>query len=186
MRLFTTRSRPMLLGIIVVAATFCLSFACCCAQLQKMPAVHGKTLNGDHLSLPLKAGGRPTVLVFGFARSAKEQGKAWGMELLAWQEKDNGFDFYQVAVLDGAPRFTHGLITRAIRAEVPRAYHSHTLLLTGGDKRWKQVLDVTDESKAYIVLCSPSGTIQWKSRGSGKEQFLALKEQLDAVNPVLR
>ena len=70
MRLLTLRSRAMQAGIFLVTATFCLSPARSYAQAQAMPPIHGKTLNGEHLSLPLKAGGRPTVLVFGFARSA--------------------------------------------------------------------------------------------------------------------
>lgn len=147
------------------------------AQTKPMPIIHGKTLDGNTVSLPA-ASGKPVVLVFGFAHSAKDEGESWGKELIAIRRERNDFDFFQVATLSGAPRFTYGLITRAIRSSVPSAYYPHMLLLTESDKVWRDLLDVTDEGSAYVVLCSPTGEVQWRSRGAGEAQFSALRAEL--------
>ena len=150
----------------------------CLAQTKSIPVIDAKTLNGEAVNLPGSTSGKPVVLVFGFGRSSKDEGETWGKELVSLYLERNSFDFYQVALLDGAPRFTHGLITRAIRAAVPPAYYSHMLLLTENSKAWKGVLDVTDEKSTYIVLCSSSGEIEWQTRGVGQPQFDALRTQL--------
>jgi hypothetical protein len=150
----------------------------CFAQTKPIPVIDAKTLNGETVNLPETASGKPLVLVFGFGRSSKSEGETWGKELVSMYLGRNNFDFYQVAILDGAPRFTHGLITRAIRAAVPTAYYSHMLLLTENAKAWRNVLDVTDDESTYVVLCSPTGEIQWQTRGAGQAQFDALRAQL--------
>jgi hypothetical protein len=152
----------------------------CHAQVMQMPESQGKTLSGETLSLPADASGRPVVLVFGFAKSSKEQGVAWGQQLAALARQNNDFDFYQVAMLSRAPRFTRGLITLAIRADVPPAFYSHTLLLTSGEKQWRKLLNVKQESAAYVAICSPSGAIQWQTKGVGEEQFAVMRAHLHA------
>lgn len=117
-------------------------------------------------------------MFFGFARSAKDQGVVWGKELLTLQQQNSDFDFYLVAVLDGAPKFTHGLITKAIRVEVHTAYYSNTLLIPSGKKVWKKTLSVAEIGEAYVVVCSPSKAIRWEAKGVEEEQFAELRAQL--------
>lgn len=155
------------------------------AQTKPMPIINATTLEGKTITLPV-ASGKPIVLVFGFAHSAKEEGETWGRELIAMHKERSDFDFFQVATLSGAPRFTYSLITRAIRASVPSAYYPHMLLLTANDKAWRDLLDVTDVGSAYVVLCSPTGEVQWRSRGAGQAQFQALRAQLRKSNAVDR
>ena len=150
----------------------------CSAEARLMPSIDAKALSGKTVRLPSNTGGRPVVLIFGFARSAKSESETWGKSLLEMQRERNNFDFYQVAMLSGAPRFTHGLIESAIRASVPEAYHPHMLLLTENGKAWRDLLDVTGEASAYVVLCNPAGEIQWQTRGAGPAQLDAMRAQL--------
>ena len=157
---------------------FLLLPSLCSAQTRPMPPINAKTLNGEIVNLPNNASGKPVVLVFGFARSAKDSGETWGKQLIEMQQERNNFNFFQVATLSGAPRFTYGLITHAIRASVPSAYYSHMLLLTANDKAWRDLLNATDDGSAYVVLCSATGEIQWQTRVTGQAQFDALRAQL--------
>lgn len=150
----------------------------CSAGTRPMPVINAKTLSGETVRLPGSATEKPVVLVFGFARSAKDQGEVWGKGLLEMQRERNNFNFFQVAVLSGAPRLTRGLIRGAIRASVPSSYHPHMLLVTENGKEWRDLLDVTDDGSAYVVLCSPAGEIQWKAKGAGQAQLDALRAQL--------
>lgn len=165
-----------LIGLVLFAAPLT-----CGAQARSMPVLVAKTLNGQTVDLPSTADGKPIVLVFGFGRSSKNDGETWGKELVSMYLEKRDFDFYQIAMLDGAPRFTHGLITRAIRASVPSAYYSHMLVLTDNGKAWRDVLDVADEESTYVVLCSPAGEIQWETRGTGPAQFDALRAHLRKI-----
>jgi hypothetical protein len=155
------------------------------AQVTQMPESQGKTLSGDTLRLPADANGKPVVLVFGFARSSKDQGVAWGRQLVALARQKDDFDFYQVAMLSRAPKFTRGMIALAIRAEVPPAYYSHTLLLTSGEREWRKLLGVKEEDAAYVAICSPSGEIQWQTKGVGEAQFAALRAHLHTAETEL-
>ena len=143
-----------------------------------MPRVDATALSGEAVSLPRQASKRPIVLVFGFSRSAKGEGEVWGKELLALQREKEDFEFFQVAPLSGAPRFTHRLIARAMRASVPASFYPHVILMKGSDQAWRSLLHVRDEGSAYLVLCSSSGEVQWQTRGAGQEQFAALRARL--------
>ena len=148
------------------------------AQKSPVPAIDGKTLSGEAVRLLDGKSDKPVVLIFGFGRSAKDQGVTWGKELVTLQQEKADFDFYQVTTLAGAPRFARGFITRAIRAEVPEAYHSHFLLLPDDARRWRELLKVTDEGSAYVALCSPTGELKWRAQGVGREQMDALRAKL--------
>ncbi len=165
--------RTAVLGTLLLASP---SF--CFAEAKPMPVINAKTLSGEAVRLPGTASGQVIVLVFGFTRSAKGEGEAWGKGLIEMQRERNNFNFFQIAMLSGAPRFTHGIITRAMRASVPAAYQPHMLLLTENGKQWRDLLDVTDDRAAYVVLCNPAGEIEWKTKGASKAQMDALRAQL--------
>ncbi len=150
----------------------------CFAGAKPMPAIDARTLSGETVKLPGTTAGKPVVLVFGFARSAKNEGEIWGKSLLEMQRERNNFNFFQVAMLSGAPRITHSFIRSAIRASVPPAYRPHMLLITENGKAWRDLLEVTDDGSAYVVLCNPAGEIQWQTKGAGQAQLDALRGQL--------
>lgn len=152
------------------------------AETQRLPAMDAKTLSGEKITLPGGYDGKPVVLVFGFARAARTESETWGKELINLEQKHANFRFFQVAMLSGAPRFTHGLITKALRASVPSTYYDHMLLVTDNANKWRDVLDVTDDGSAYVVLCSPRGEIQWQAKGAGPAQMDALRARLGKSN----
>jgi hypothetical protein len=170
----STRTHWLLRRVAVALAMM----ACCVCHGQSMPSLEGKTLAGQTIKLPRDTEGKPLVLVFGFERSAKDQALVWGKKLAEWQKQKDDFAFYNVAMLSGAPRFTHGLITRAIRASVPAAGHAHMLLSSTKDDAWRSALNVRNDNIAYVVLCDGDGRINWQTKGAGKEQFDSLLAHL--------
>lgn len=158
--------------------------ACLCrpARAEAIPVTRAKTLQNAPVVLPARSG-KPLVLVVGFAKAARGEGVAWMKQLVAMERGGARFDFYQVAMLSGAPRFTHGLIARAIRASVPREYQSRVLLVADHEDDWRRTLHVTDDAQAYVLLCSADGEIVWRTRGLSPADMQSLQSELHtAVN----
>lgn len=166
----------------MAAIALLLSLPTCSGQSRPMPVLQATTLSGNTVDLPAATSGKPVVLVFGFTRSARDEGENWGKELVEMQKERNDFNFFQVATLSEAPHFMHGLITRAIRASVPVAYYPHMLLLKQDDKVWRDLLHARNDGSAYVVLCSPAGEIQWQTQGAGQVQFEALRSELSSYD----
>jgi hypothetical protein len=161
----------------VALLTIVLAQARCFGQTALMPITAGKTLAGNLIQLPQDTHGKPLVLVFGFDEAAKHQGAAWGKQLTQWRNEEDGFAFYQVAMLSDAPRIVRGLIVHAIRDAVPQNYRDHMLLLSSNEQLWQKVLEPKDRDLVSVVYCDSSGHILWQGAGASADQF----EELHAL-----
>jgi hypothetical protein len=64
---------------------------------------------------------------------------------------------------------------------MPLAVQDRTIVLYRDEQLWKQRLAVKDESRAYLVLLDPSGTIRWINSGAFSDaRYGVLKTKLAA------
>ncbi|MFP5504274.1 MAG: hypothetical protein ACLGIN_17450, partial [Candidatus Sericytochromatia bacterium] len=84
---------------------------------QGMPAIGGRNLNGEEVSLPGALAGRPGVVILGFSPLAAADDEAWARRLAGGR-----LPVYMVVVVEG-PRFLSPVIEGMLKSQAdPRLY----------------------------------------------------------------
>jgi hypothetical protein len=131
------------------------------------PALEAATLNDGKAKLPDAAAGKTALAVFSFGRDATAHVKAYGDRFV----KDFGAaGFFNVAVLDGAPRLLRGMIRGGMKKDVPASLHGQTLLVFADGDLWKKRVKFTSDKHAYLVLLDAKGQVRWMSHGLFEEK----------------
>jgi hypothetical protein len=144
-----------------------------------LPVFSGRTVSDRPLTLPGSSSEKPTVLVFSFSRTAGKDARLWNEHLA----KDflHNVSAYGVIQLESAPKVFRRLAISGIKSSMPLAVQDRTIVLYRDEQLWKQRLAVKDESRAYLVLLDPSGTIRWINSGAFSDaRYGVLKTKLAA------
>lgn len=120
--------------------------------------------------LPESLKGRAAVLIVGFSKSSQNAVKEW--DTRARKELGDGFDVYQVAVLEDAPRFVRGMIVHAMKGSTPVARQDHFLVVVKGEADLKKVADFTAGDDPYLLLLDDHGDIRWRTHGTANDERL--------------
>lgn len=131
------------------------------------PALEAATLNDGKAKLPDAAAGKMALAIFSFGRDATAHVKAYGERFV----KDfEGAGYFNVAVLDGAPRLLRGIIRGGMKKDIPANLHGQTLLVYAAGDQWKKRVKFTSDKHAYLVLLDAKGQVRWMSHGLFEEK----------------
>jgi ATP10 protein len=145
-----------------------------------LPTFSGRTVTDRHLTLPRSSKEKPTVLVFSFSRTAGKDARLWNEHLA--KDFPDDVTAYGVIQLESAPKVFRRLAVSGIKSSMPVSAQDRTIVLYRDEQLWKQRLAVKDESRAYVVLLDPSGTIRWISSGAFSDAtYGLLKSKLAAL-----
>ena len=141
------------------------------------PTFSGRTVTDRPVTLPGSSMEKPTVLVFSFSRTAGKDARLWNEHLA--KDFPDDVSAYGVIQLESAPKIFRRLAVSGIKSSMPVSVQDRTIVLYRNEQLWKQRLAVKDESRAYVVLLDPSGTIRWINFGTfSQATYGSLKTKL--------
>jgi hypothetical protein len=152
------------------------------APAARIPVASGTTLAGDGVTLPEAFKGSAGVLVVGFSKASQGAVTAWGRRLAKDYRASQSVPYFEVAMLEGAPRLLRGLIVHEMRSSVPEAERAHFLTLTEGDAAWRAVTHYAKPDDAYVLLVDGSGVVRWQMEGDATDAaYGTLKRELNSL-----
>ena len=140
--------------------------ATCLQGQQVMPRIEGESLSGHKVVLPDAAKDHVAVLVFGFTKKSKEPTSAWGIKINSEFGGREGFQLYQLPVLEDVPHFVRGLVISGIKKGVKEEMRDHFVPILQGESELKKLVGYKEADDAYLVVLSPAGEITGQMHGS--------------------
>lgn len=166
--------RQFTLAFFLVAA-----FACA----QTIPAVKGKNLNGQEITLPNPSSNKPVLIMIGFSHKSSEDFERWNKGFKGHYLNDPRIQYFEIVELQGVPSFVNGMILHGMRREVPEAQHSHFMTVYTGEADWKRVVKFGPPDVAYLILTDGSGKVVWQTNGPfTPEKSSQLESALSALS----
>ena len=147
-----------------------LLFAIAPAWSEQIPKTAAESLAGQQMTLPESLKGHPSVVIVGFSKSSQDTVKEWDKRVR--KELGDGFDVYQVAVLEDAPSFVRGMIKHAMKGSTPADRQGHFLVVVKGEAELKKAAGYAAADEAYLLLLDADGEIRWRTHGSANDGVL--------------
>jgi len=146
---------------------------------QSVPAVNAESLSGKKIVLPDAVHGKVSVFIVGFSRKSKDPTGAWMKKLRQAYAQDADVIIYQVAHLEGAPRFIRGMIVSGMKKGVPPDQQDSLLVLYEKQDEWKRWVNFSAADDGYVVVCDRSAQAVWRTHNPVNEaDFEQLKNQV--------
>jgi hypothetical protein len=166
------------LTVAVLATTFFCE-ATAFAPASPLPRLEADSLGGKHVVLPDDAGGKPIVLVLGFARESEEALDAWAHKLLA--AVGARAQIYLVIVADSAPFFAKRKVKKKIAGSslATQAQLENNILVTFQSEGWRALVPAGPGTDAGIVVADATGNVIFAKREPYSDRALT-----DAVKAV--
>lgn len=157
-----------------MALSFILCIGPCFPQTSSpMPRIEGESFAGQKIVLPDAAHGKVAVLVFGFTKASKAPTSAWGQKINAEFGAHNGFEIYELPVLEDVPRFIRGIVISSIKKGVPENRRAHFVPMLQNESELKKLVNYKEPDDAYLVTLNTSGQIVAQIRGPFSEAAYA-------------
>lgn len=152
------RAAILALGVLCVGA--------CLAQTgQPMPPIEGESFAGQKIVLPDAAHGKVAVLVFGFSKASKVPTSAWAQKVNAEFGTHDGFELYELPVLEDVPRFIRGMVISSIKKGVPENRRAHFVPIVQGESELKKLVNYKEPDDAYLVMLDSNGQVVSQTHG---------------------
>lgn len=144
---------------------------------EQLPKTAAESLAGQAVMLPDSLKGHASVVIVGFTKNSQDAVKEWDKG--ARKQLGNGFDVYQVAVLEDAPSFVRGMIKHAMKGATPASRQGNFLVVVKGETELKKAAAYSEADAPYVFLMDGTGEIRWRTRGAVSDAVL--KELSDQV-----
>jgi len=143
------------------------------ASASTLPRLEADSLAGKHVVLPDDAGGKPIVLVVGFARESEEALNTWAHKLLT--AVGARAQIYVVIVADSAPFFAKRKVKKKIAgsALATQAQLENNILVTFRGEGWRDIVPPGPGKDAGIVVADASGKVVFAKREPYSDEALA-------------
>jgi hypothetical protein len=141
----------------------------------ELPLVEAKTLDGQPVSLPRDARGRPAILVIGFSKAAARVTAPWldaCRSAAASRPAGSEPRCYDLRMLEEVPRPFRFLVERSMRKGYPAELQRRTLLVYSDNDAWRARVGVADDKTAYLVGCDGEGRVRGTATGPFDEREL--------------
>ena len=135
------------------------------ASASTLPRLEADSLGGKHVVLPDDAGGKPIVLVLGFAPESEPAVNTWAHQLLT--AVGAKAQIYVVVVADSKPFFaTKRKVKNKIAgsALATQAQLQNNVLITFQGQGWRGIVPPGPGKDAGIVVTDASGTVVYTKR----------------------
>jgi hypothetical protein len=157
-------------SIIRRATTFALGFIFCVsagfAQTgQPMPRIEGESFAGQKIVLPDDAHGKIAVLVFGFTKASKVPTSAWAQKINGEFGSHDGFELYELPVLEDVPRLIRGMVISSIKKGVPENRRARFVPIVQNESGLKRLVNYKEPDDAYLVTLDPTGQVVAQMHG---------------------
>jgi ATP10 protein len=152
------------------------------AAAQQFPRLQEENLAGKQVVLPDAASGKVAVLVFGFTHASQTTTGAWAKQIRADFGKSAGFELYQLAVLEEAPRLIRPMITSGIKKGVPENERANFVPVMHNEAELKQLVAYKEPDDAYLVVLDRSGHVAFQTHGATPEpSYAVLKAKVESL-----
>jgi hypothetical protein len=168
------------------AATFCIVVLFCasvvgvCQDGMHVPATHGTTLAGSETNFPDALKAKVNIIVVGFSHASQEQIANWGRLIAADYGKSSDINYFELAMLAGAPKMLRGMIIKRMGASVPFDERDHYIPVLEGEPAWRAVAHYDKPDDAYVLLVDNKGIVLWQTEGEPTNATYAnFKQELE-------
>lgn len=124
---------------------------------QALPAIGGRNLNGEEVSLPGALAGRPAVVILGFSPLAAADDEAWARRLAGGR-----VPVYLVVVVEG-PRFLSPVIEGMLKSQADPRLYPFALIRFDPKKAERRRFGLIHDRKALVLLVDGDGLIRFES-----------------------
>ena len=168
-------------AVVAVALAICLSMSRD-ATAQQLPRLQEENLAGKQIVLPDAASGKVAVLVFGFTHASQTTTGAWAKQIRGDFGKSAGFELYQLAVLEEAPRFIRGMITSGIKKGVPEDERANFVPVMHSEAELKKLVAYKEPDDAYLIVLDRSGRVAFQTHGATPEpNYAQLRAKVESL-----
>lgn len=162
---------------------FLCSFAAASLRVaaeDQMPVLKVDSLSGKEFTLPSDLAVGPSLFIIGFSKASRDQTEEWSRRLRTDFPADE-LSFYNVSILEDAPRFLRPMILRGIKKSVPESHHERFLVVKKQSQEWKKLASYGEPDIAYLVLLNNSHQVIWRFQGPANDSSVQeLKKQLES------
>src|SRR5579863_3214706 len=152
-----------------VLSALSLVIAMAAQAAQPMPHIEGESFASQKVVLPDAARGKVAVLIFGFTKASKEPTSAWARKIHSEFGTRNGFELYQLPVLDSVPRLFRGMVISSIKKGVSEDMRAHFVPILQNEADLKKLVNYEETDDAYLVVLRPDGQVALQRHGPFSE-----------------
>jgi hypothetical protein len=130
------------------------------ANAQTFPRLQEENLNGEQVVLPDAAAGKVAVLICGFTRGSQTSTGSWAKRVQADYGKTASIAWYQLPVLEEAPRLIRGAIVSGMKKGVVADIHANFVPVMHDEAELKKLWDtrrLTTRGLGGCRLCGVAG-----------------------------
>lgn len=138
-----------------------------------LPATHGTTLAGSEVIFPDALKHNVDIIVVGFSHSSQEQVANWGRLIAADYGKSPDVNYFELAMLAGAPKMLRGMIIKRMGSSVPFDERDHFIPVLEGEPAWRAVAHYNKPDDAYLLLVDKKGIVLWQTEGEPTDALYA-------------
>lgn len=158
--------RVKLTGVILLLAAALWLLLSPGAAAPQLPRLQEENLAGQQVVLPDAAAGKVAVLVMGFSRASQNTTGAWMKRILSDLSAAPGLVVYQLAVIEAAPRFIHGMIISGMKKNMAENLRPFFLPVVHKEDELKKLVGFKEEDDTYIVVLDRSGKVAYQTHGA--------------------
>jgi hypothetical protein len=136
---------------------------------QSFPRLQEENLNGQQVVLPDAAAGKVAVLIFGFTRSSQTSTSSWAKRVQADYGKTASIAWYQLPVLEEAPRLIRGMIVSGMKKGVVADIHANFVPVMHDEAELKKLVGYKEADDAYIVVLDRSAKVAWQTHAASAD-----------------
>lgn len=130
-----------------------------------LPRLEADALGGNHVVLPIDAGGKPLVLLLAYTPESEADLKAWSRKLLA-DHVAQGAVVYVVVVAAKTEFVSRRHIRKMVEGAAvgSKEQINDNVLITFNGAGWLTLVPPGDKKTAGVVVCDPSGAVVYAKR----------------------
>lgn len=131
-----------------------------------LPTIHGKTLEGDMLTLPYDLDGEFLVLLLRFNPAQQVETRSWLAPLQDARTTYEQFNYYEVPVLNEFNPAQQAIVHRSIERSIAKEARRERVLPVYLNKQaLKRALHITTEYHLSVMLLDREGFVHWHTEG---------------------
>ena len=173
-------TREMLLSL---TALFSLMSSAATAQSPVLrvgdafPYFSTRAVMGKPIVLPEAASGKAALVIFTFGRAAGKDGQTWNLRLA--KDFENPVPNYTIIVAESVPKMFQGRALSGVKSGLPQEMQNRAVLQLQDEQKWRTILGVKDDQRAYVLLRGPDGHIAWRNASAfSQSDYTLVRSQL--------
>ena len=133
------------------------------------PALSGRNLAGQDVTVPASYPGKHLLVCLGFTRASQYEVEPWAALATQAFGKDDRFLVLEMPMYSGAARLFRPFIDNGMARATPQQLHVNVVTSTSVDEAMEG-LRLEDKEQAAIVLVGADGGVRFVARGAPNAQ----------------